>query len=111
MVLAEIVGIADEQAVDLVLVAGDLFDVVAPSAESEQIVFRALLDLAGIAPVVIVAGGEARGPRPGVLERCNIRVAIPLEGGVESLNVSVAVGLVLFEAVRQRRAGRKAAQG
>lgn len=62
-------------------------------------------------PTVIVAGGEARGPRPGVLEGCNVRVAIPLEGGVDSLNVSVAVGLVLFEAVRQRRAGRKAAQG
>ena len=57
---------------------------------------------------VIVAGGEARGPRGGVLERCNVRVSIPLDRGVESLNVSVAVGLVLFEAVRQRRvAGRR----
>ena len=59
-VLAEIVGIADEEAVDLVLVAGDLFDVVAPSAESEQIVFRALLDLAGIAPVVVRVIDETR---------------------------------------------------
>jgi exonuclease SbcD len=57
-VLAEITGIAADEAVDLVLVAGDLFDVVAPSPESEQIVFRALLDLAAIAPVVIVAGNH-----------------------------------------------------
>ncbi len=89
-VLAEIVGIADEEAVDLVLVAGDLFDVVAPSAESEQIVFRALLDLAGIAPVVIVAGNhdhprrlEAVAP---LLELGRVRVGAalrrPEDGGV-----------------------------
>ncbi len=40
------------------MVAGDLFDVVAPSPESEQIVFRALLDLAEVAPVVVVAGNH-----------------------------------------------------
>ena len=57
-VLAEIAGIAASEDVDLVLIAGDLFDVVAPSAESEQIVFRALLDLADIAPVVAVAGNH-----------------------------------------------------
>ncbi len=57
-VLDEIARIASNQAVDLVLVAGDLFDVVAPAAESEQIVFRGLLDLAGIAPVVLVAGNH-----------------------------------------------------
>jgi exonuclease SbcD len=56
--LAEITGIAEAEAVDLVLVAGDLFDVVAPSPESEQIVFRALLDLAAFAPVVMVAGNH-----------------------------------------------------
>lgn len=57
-VLVEITGIAANEAVDLTLVAGDLFDVVAPSPEAEQIVFRALLDLAAIAPVVIVAGNH-----------------------------------------------------
>jgi len=57
-VLAEITGIAGNEGVDLILVAGDLFDVVAPSPESEQIVFRALLDLADIAPVVAVAGNH-----------------------------------------------------
>jgi 23S rRNA (guanosine2251-2'-O)-methyltransferase len=54
-------------------------------------------------PIVVVAGGEERGPRNKVLQACNHRVAIPLAEGVESLNVSVAVGVALFEAVRQRR--------
>jgi len=55
-------------------------------------------------PLAIVAGGEQRGLRPGVVRVCNLRVAVPLERGVESLNLSVAVAVVLFEAVRQRRA-------
>lgn len=53
--------------------------------------------------IVVVAGGEERGPRAGVLEACSLRAAIPLAGGLDSLNVSVAVGVALFEAVRQRR--------
>ena len=89
-VLAEIAGIAATEGVDLILVAGDLFDVVAPSAESEQIVFRALLDLANIAPVVAVAGNhdhprrlEAVAP---LLELGRVQVGATLkrpdEGGV-----------------------------
>lgn len=57
-VLAEIVGQASDHSVDLVLVAGDLFDVAAPTPESEQIVYRALLDLAQVAPVVVVSGNH-----------------------------------------------------
>jgi DNA repair protein SbcD/Mre11 len=57
-VLAEIVDQAASNDVDLVLVAGDLFDVAAPTPESEEIVYRALLDLAEIAPVVAVAGNH-----------------------------------------------------
>jgi DNA repair protein SbcD/Mre11 len=57
-VLAEIVDQAASNDVDLVLVAGDLFDVAAPTPESEQIVYRALLDLAEVAPVVAVAGNH-----------------------------------------------------
>jgi 23S rRNA (guanosine2251-2'-O)-methyltransferase len=63
------------------------------------------VDLTG--RIIIVAGGEARGPRRGVLEACDQRVRVPLASGVDSLNVSVAVGVVLFEAVRQRRAVRE----
>jgi 23S rRNA (guanosine2251-2'-O)-methyltransferase len=54
--------------------------------------------------IIIVAGGEGRGARPGVRRACDETVAIPLAPGVDSLNVSVAVGVLLFEAVRQRRA-------
>ncbi|MDP9405693.1 MAG: exonuclease subunit SbcD [Actinomycetota bacterium] len=58
-VLAEIVAIAAEHAVDLVLVAGDQFDTAAPSPEAERIVWRALLDLAATgARVVVVAGNH-----------------------------------------------------
>ena len=57
-VLAEIVDIAESNSVDLTVVAGDLFDVGAPTPESESIVFRALLELAEIAPVVVVSGNH-----------------------------------------------------
>jgi 23S rRNA (guanosine2251-2'-O)-methyltransferase len=63
------------------------------------------VDLTG--PVAIVAGGEGRGLRPGILRKCTDRIAIPLAAGVESLNVSVATGVVLFEVVRQRSGGEK----
>lgn len=54
-------------------------------------------------PTVIVAGGEGRGLRRSLRQAADRRVAIPLEEGVESLNLSVAVAVVLYEAVRQRR--------
>jgi exonuclease SbcD len=57
-VLDEIASIAVKEAVDLIAVAGDIFDVVAPTAESEQIVYHALLKLADVAPVVMVAGNH-----------------------------------------------------
>ena len=57
-VLAEIAEVAHEQAVDLILVAGDLFDTASPSPEAERIVYRALLDLGGLAPVVVVPGNH-----------------------------------------------------
>lgn len=53
-------------------------------------------------PAVIVAGSEGKGLRPLVNEHCDHVAAIPLKGKVSSLNVSVAVGVVLYEVVRQR---------
>jgi exonuclease SbcD len=93
-VLTEIAGIAGTEAVDLILVAGDLFDVVAPSPESEQIVFRALLDLADIAPVVIVAGNHDNPRRLAavapLLELGRVKVGATLnrpdEGGVVTVD-------------------------
>jgi 23S rRNA (guanosine2251-2'-O)-methyltransferase len=51
----------------------------------------------------LVFGAEGRGLRPLVRKACDDAFAIPLGGQVESLNVSVAAGISLFEAARQRR--------
>jgi 23S rRNA (guanosine2251-2'-O)-methyltransferase len=53
--------------------------------------------------VALAFGAEGRGLRPGVRRVCDDAFAIPLAGNVESLNVSVAAGVSLFEAARQRR--------
>lgn len=62
-VLAEIAQIAAREEVDLVIVAGDLFDSAAPSAEAENIVYRALLDLADTGAEVAVIAGNHDNPR------------------------------------------------
>ena len=62
-------------------------------------------DLTG--PVALVIGGEGEGIRPLVRKGCDELVSIPLQGGVNSLNASVAGGILLFEAVRQRLGGKK----
>ncbi|MCR4302489.1 MAG: 23S rRNA (guanosine(2251)-2'-O)-methyltransferase RlmB [Sulfuricaulis sp.] len=53
-------------------------------------------------PLAIVLGGEGKGLRRLTQEECDMLVRIPMSGTVESLNVSVASGVCLFEAVRQR---------
>ena len=60
------------------------------------------LDLKG--PLALVMGAEEKGMRRLTEEKCDFLASIPMAGRVECLNVSVASGVCLFEAVRQRRA-------
>lgn len=71
---------------------------VGADAEGDGDVFSA--DLRG--PTVLVMGAEGQGMRRLTREHCDLLVRIPMQGTVESLNVSVATGICLFEAVRQR---------
>jgi 23S rRNA (guanosine2251-2'-O)-methyltransferase len=70
-------------------------DAAAPKAAHET-------DLKG--PVVLVLGAEGSGLRHLTRENCDFLVRLPQLGAVESLNVSVAAGMLLYEAVRQRGA-------
>jgi len=71
------------------------------AGEAEAALFGT--DLSG--PVGLVMGGEGRGLRRLTRERCDLLVRLPMLGAVESLNVSVATGVCLYEAVRQRGGG------
>lgn len=72
--------------------------VVGAAAEAPQSAAQA--DLSG--PVALVMGAEGTGLRQLTRQRCDLMVRLPSLGAVESLNVSVAAGMLLYEAVRQR---------
>ena len=69
------------------------------AGEAEVMVYDA--DLKG--PMALVMGAEGKGLRRLTRENCDHLIKIPMAGEVSSLNVSVATGVCLFEAVRQRR--------
>ncbi|MFH1296682.1 MAG: 23S rRNA (guanosine(2251)-2'-O)-methyltransferase RlmB [Bacteroidota bacterium] len=53
-------------------------------------------------PLVLIMGSEGTGISDELLNLCDERISIPLAGEIESLNVSVAAGILLFEIIRQR---------
>ena len=67
--------------------------------DAPQTVYEADLKV----PMAIAMGGEGEGLRRLTREHCDLLISIPMAGSVQSLNVSVATGIALFEAVRQRR--------
>lgn len=73
--------------------------IVGTAGEATQEIFD--LDLRG--PSVLVMGAEGKGMRRLTREHCDYLAKLPMGGSVSSLNVSVATGVCLFEAVRQRR--------
>ena len=53
-------------------------------------------------PMALVVGSEGKGLQPRIAEHCDFLVSIPMPGDVESLNVSVAAGILLFASLRDR---------
>ncbi len=73
--------------------------IVGTAGEAEQELYQQ--DMTG--PTVLVMGAEGKGMRRLTREHCDYLVKLPMAGSVSSLNVSVATGVCLFEAVRQRQ--------
>ncbi|WP_313514923.1 23S rRNA (guanosine(2251)-2'-O)-methyltransferase RlmB [Pseudomonas sp.] len=73
--------------------------IVGTAGEAEQDIYA--LDMSG--PTVLIMGAEGKGMRRLTREHCDYLARLPMSGSVSSLNVSVATGVCLFEAVRQRR--------
>jgi 23S rRNA (guanosine2251-2'-O)-methyltransferase len=69
---------------------------------SEMTAEMAVYDIDFKEPLAIVMGGEERGIHPALLRICDAKFKIPMHRGFESLNVSVATGMILYEAMKQR---------
>ena len=75
--------------------------IVACTEKTETFVHEA--DLKG--PIAIIMGSEEDGISPEYLKLCDTLVKIPMAGKIESLNVSVSAGIVIYESIRQRSTG------
>lgn len=111
-VLAEIVGITREQSVDVVLVAGDLFETASPNPESEELVYRTLLGLAEEGTqVAVIAGNHDNARRLAAVQPLlslgHVHLVTeplsPAAGGVRSIDVSgTPLRLAMLPFVSQR---------
>lgn len=75
--------------------------VIACTEKAEDNLTDTGVDLTG--PIAVLMGSEEDGISPEYLKRADVRVKIPMTGQIQSLNVSVASGIILFEALRQRQ--------
>lgn len=82
------------------LVAGKKIQMIGTTGEAGDLVYD--IDLRR--PTIIALGGEANGLPREVLAACDKVVRIPMKQGVESLNLAVSGGIIIYEAVRQRLA-------
>lgn len=69
---------------------------------SEMTAKPRIFDLDFTEPVTIVMGGEEHGVYPALMKICDEQFQIPMSGDFESLNVSVATGIILYESLKQR---------
>jgi len=69
---------------------------------SEMTAEKNLFDCDFKEPVAVVMGSEEKGVYPALMKICDERIKIPMKGDFESLNVSVAAGIILYEAMKQR---------
>ncbi|HIF52203.1 MAG TPA: 23S rRNA (guanosine(2251)-2'-O)-methyltransferase RlmB [Thiotrichaceae bacterium] len=65
---------------------------------------QSIYDMNMNVPTAIIMGGEGKGMRESILKECDYVASLPILGKIESLNVSVATGVVLYEVIRQRGA-------
>ena len=76
------------------------FQVIACTEKTEHQLTDYQVDMVG--PTAILMGSEEDGISPEYLKRADVKLRIPLVGQISSLNVSVATGIILYEAIRQR---------
>ncbi len=72
--------------------------VVGSAGEADQTLYQVDMNV----PLALVVGAEGKGMRRLIREHCDLLVRLPMQGQVQSLNLSVAAGVLLYEAVRQR---------
>jgi 23S rRNA (guanosine2251-2'-O)-methyltransferase len=77
--------------------------IIGAAGDAEQTLYQADLTV----PVALAVGAEGSGLRRLTRETCDVLVKLPMNGQVESLNLSVAAGVLLYEAVRQRLANNE----
>ena len=71
---------------------------------SEMTASKKVFDIDFKEPVAIIMGSEEKGIYPALMKVCDEKFKIPMAGDFESLNVSVATGIILYEVLRQRTA-------